>query len=200
MPEEKENRTPSEASLLLRAWSQGDEEALERLTPLVYRELRALAAHRIRRERAGHSLEPTALVNEAFVRLIGQERVAWQNRSHFFAVAAQAMRRVLVDHARRRAAAKRGSDAARVTLDEAEIAAEVDRGGQVDVLELDAALHRLQHLDPRQTRVVELRFFGGLTTNEVAEALAVSVSTVEREWRTAKIWLRRELAHIREGQ
>ena len=168
----------------------GDREALERLLPLVYDELRRIAAGFLQHERPGHTLQPTALVNEAYLRLLGQRSVDWQNRAQFLGIAAQSMRRVLVDHARARAAAKRGGMQTRVTLDDGHAIAPE---GDVDVMALDAALEELAVFDPRLARVVELRFFGGLTNPEVAEALGISVATVDRERVTAVAWLRRRL-------
>jgi RNA polymerase sigma factor (TIGR02999 family) len=175
---------------LLVEWSNGDEAALEKLTPLVYDELHRLAARYLSHERAGHTLQATALVHEAFIRLVDQRRVQWRNTLHFVALAAQMMRRILVDHARSRGFAKRGGGARKLSLDEAgEIGAE-----QVpDLLEVDVALDRLAELDPELARVVELRFFGGLKNEEIAEVLGVSVPTVVRRWRLAKAWLYRHL-------
>jgi len=175
---------------LLVAWKDGDDEALDELIPIVYSELRRLARYQLRGERAGHSLQPTALTHEAFLRLFGTRRVSWQNRVHFFSVAAQSMRRVLVEHARKRSATKRGGGATRITLDDAKTPGEtVD----LDVLALNEALTELEKIDPRQCRIVELRYFGGLETEETAEVLGISPSTVKRDWRVAKIWLRRAL-------
>ena len=171
---------------LLRAWAGGDVHARDALVPLVYRELRKRASGYLRRERPDHTLQPTALVHEAFLRLAGQDRVAWQNRAHFYAIAAQMMRRVLVDHARQRQAAKRPGAGMRVALDE-NVAAPEPTG--LDVLSLDAALSELTELDPRQGRIVELRYFGGLSEHEVAEALSVSRATITREWKRARAWL-----------
>jgi len=176
-------------SLLLRAWTDGDQLALARLTPIVYGELHRLAHRYLKRERAGHSLQTTALVNEAYLRLVDYKRMHWQNRAHFLAVSAQAMRRILVDHARRRNV-KRGADAEHVTLD-AEAVFCTDRSD--DFVALDDALTALAELAPRKAEVVELRFFGGLTVDETAEVLHVSAITVMREWKTAKAWLYREL-------
>lgn len=178
---------------LLRAWNRGDHQALDRLVPLVQRELRQLAAAHLRRERPDHTLQPTALVHEVYLRLVGASDVSWQDRSHFFGIAARLMRQILVDHARRRRAAKRGGLATRVTLDD-DVAVERN----LDVEALDEALARLAELDPRQGRVVELRFFGGLGVEETAEVLRISPTTVKREWRTARAWLYRELAPLRE--
>jgi RNA polymerase sigma factor (TIGR02999 family) len=171
---------------LLIDWSNGDKTALDRLMPLVYEELRKIAKRHLRSEDPGLTLQGTALVHEAYLRLIDQNRVQWQNRLHFFGVAAQLIRRILLDNARRRHAAKRGGAATRLTLDEGMFAP-----GQVDldVLALDEALNGLAQLDPQQARVVELRFFAGLTLAETAEALGVSTATVQRDWVTAKAWL-----------
>jgi RNA polymerase sigma-70 factor (ECF subfamily) len=178
-----------DVSTLLRAWSDGDQNALGRLTPIVYDELHRLARRYLKRERADHSLQATALVNEAYMRLVDQTRVQWQNRAHFFAVAAMAMRRILVDRARRQNE-KRGGGALHVSLDEAAVL-----GGErrVDFVALDDALNALARFDPRKARVVELRFFGGLNVDETADVLQVSAVTVMRDWRTAKAWLYREL-------
>lgn len=175
---------------LLRQWTDGDQGALQKLMPVVYEELRRLAGHYLRLERPGHTLQPTALLHEAFLRLVGQREVVWQNRAHFFGIAAQMMRRILVDHARRKMAAKRDASAYRVELALPEGEAE-DR--EPELLALDEALTQLEELDPRQARIVELRFFGGLTVEETAEVTGVSTRTVKREWRTARAWLRSEL-------
>lgn len=180
---------PGEITRLLEAWSAGNEEALEELMPLVHSELRSIAAGQLRRERASHTLQATALVNEAFLRLVDQHRVQWRSRSQFFGVAATAMRRILVDHARKRRAQKRGGDPQRVPLDQVEISVEPD----VDLLDLDDALTRLAALDPRQARVVELRFFAGCTMEEIADVLHISKSTAKRQWRLARVWLRADL-------
>jgi RNA polymerase sigma factor (TIGR02999 family) len=171
--------------------SQGDASAAEKLMPLVYDELRGLAGQYFRREASGHTLEPTAIVNEAFLRLVDQSGAAWNDRAHFVGVAARAMRQVLIDHARRRGAEKRGGGWGRVTLSEAGATPEFDR---VDVLALEEALDGLTALDERKAHVVELRFFGGLSNEEVAHVLGVSVTTVEGDWRVAQAWLRRELS------
>jgi len=178
---------------LLRAWSDGEDGALERLTPLVEAELRRLARAYMRRERRGHSLQPTALVNEAFLRLTDARRIRWQDRAHFLGISARLMRRVLVDHARSRGYRKRGGDAQRVTLDEGLVASPEPA---VDVVALDRALDALAAVDVRKSRVIELRFFGGLSVGETAEVLHVSPDTVKRDWRLAKLWLLREF----EGQ
>jgi RNA polymerase sigma-70 factor (ECF subfamily) len=178
-----------DVSTLLRAWSEGDQRALAELTPIVYDELHRLARRYMKRERAGHSLQTTALVNEAYLRLVDYKRMRWQNRAHFLAVSAQAMRRILVDHARRHNA-KRGAGAEHVSLDDTAIVCG-DRSS--DFVSLDDALNALAELAPRKAQVVELRFFGGLSVEETAEVLHVSPITVMREWKTAKAWLYREL-------
>jgi RNA polymerase sigma factor (TIGR02999 family) len=177
---------------MLQAWARGDKDAAERVFPLVYDQLRRLAARQLRRERRGHTLQPTALVHEAYVRLAGQRAAEWPDRAHFFAMAARVMRHVLVDHARRNRAAKRGGSACRVSLDEASPAG---RPLELEVVALDEALEELAALDPDQARIVELRFFAGMTVEEVAAALGVSAATVQRDWRTARAWLYRRIAH-----
>jgi RNA polymerase sigma factor (TIGR02999 family) len=180
----------TDVSTLLRAWTDGDQGALAQLTPIVYDELHRLAHRYLKREHAGHSLQTTALVNEAYVRLVDYKRMHWQNRAHFLAVSAQAMRRILVDRARRRNA-KRGADVDHVSLD-AEAVICIDRSD--DFVSLDEALTALAERAPRKAKVVELRFFGGLSVEETAEVLHVSSITVMREWKSAKAWLYRELA------
>ena len=175
---------------LLLAWNEGDQEALDRLMPLVHDELHLLAHRYMAGERAGHPLQTTALVNEAYLRLIDSSRVRWQNRAHFFAVSAQLMRRILVDVARARKKLKRGGDAVQVSLDEAMTIS--DEPG-ADLVALDDALTALAAFDERKSKVVELRFFGGLTVEETAEVLNVSVMAVMRDWALAKVWLLREL-------
>ena len=174
---------------LLRAWSDGDQSALERLTPIVYDELHRLARNYMRRERPGHSLQTAALVNEAYMRLVDYERMQWQNRAHFFAVSAQLMRRILVDHARRHNL-KRGGGVPHVSLDEAAV---VGGEQEMDMVGLDDAMNALARIDPRKVQVVEMRFFGGLSVEETAEVLKVSTITVKRDWRAARAWLYREL-------
>jgi RNA polymerase sigma-70 factor (ECF subfamily) len=181
----------NEATLLLRAWGAGDREALDRLTPIVYDELRRLARRYLQRERPGHSLQATALVNEAYLRLVDYKHMQWQDRSHFFAVSSQLMRRILVEHARRHNL-KRGGDVQHVALEESAI---VGGGRPGDLVALDDALNELGQLDPRKARVVEMRFFGGLSVEEIAQVLGVSPITVMRDWTTAKAWLYRELTH-----
>jgi RNA polymerase sigma factor (TIGR02999 family) len=184
---------PPEITQLLQGLSRpdGDPQSAEHLFRLVHRELHELASSLMRRERPAHTLQPTALVNEAYLRLAGAARLNWESRAHFFGIAARAMRQILVDHARERAAVKRGGHWQRVTLDE-----HIDAfaGSDVDLFELDHALSRLASLDERTARVVELRFFAGLTEEEIAHVLGISRRTVQREWWTAKMWLRRELA------
>jgi len=171
-------------------WGKGDADALDRLIPLVHGELRRIARRCMAGERAGHSLQATALINEAYLRLVDGKAVAWHDRTHFLAVAARVMRRILVDHARARGYQKRGGDAARITFDEAVV---VTRDPPADYVALDEALEALGKFDPRKSRVIELRFFGGLSVEETAAVLAVSVDTVTRDWRLAKAWLRREM-------
>ena len=175
-----------EVTRLLIRLTEGEGAVLDDLLPLVYAELRRLAASYLRRERAGHTLQPTALVHEAYLRLIDQTQVHWQNRAHFFGVAAQMMRRILVDHARSQQAEKRGGDYQKLSLDE-----NIDVSGEraADLVALDEALERLAEIDPAKSRVVELRFFGGLSVEETAQVLGVSAPTVKRQWRMAKAWL-----------
>jgi len=175
---------------LLVTWNRGNQAALDELFPIVYGELRRLARSYLRQEHPGHTLQPTELVHEAYLRLIDQRSVSWQNRAQFFGLAAQMMRRILVNHALRRHAAKRGGHAHRVALDEA---IDVLEARQVDVVALDAALKALDALDARQSRIVELRFFGGLTVDETAEVVGISPASVKREWAAAKLWLLREI-------
>lgn len=181
-----------DVTVLLCKLSDGDEAAPEELMPLVYDELRRLAHGYMQNERSSHTLQATALVHEAYIRLVDWENVTWQNRAHFFAVAAQLMRRILVDHARGRDAEKRGGGARRLALDEAVSFPSARR--DVDLIELDEALESLAQIDPLQTRVVELRFFGGLTIEETAHALGMTVTAVRREWTVAKAWLHREIS------
>ncbi len=176
-------------SALLRAWSDGNQSALEKLTPIVYDELHGLARRYMNRERPDHSLQTSALVNEAYMRLVDYNRMQWQNRAHFFAVSAQLMRRILVDHARRHNL-KRGGGVQHVSLDEASV---VGGDQDMDLVVLDDAMKALARIDPRKVQVVEMRFFGGLSVEETAEVLKVSTVTVKRDWRAAKAWLYREL-------
>jgi RNA polymerase sigma-70 factor, ECF subfamily len=190
-PAGKEAQAPDNAGVsgLLRAWSDGDRAALDRLTPIVYDELRRLAGHYMKGERPGHSLQTTALVNEAYMRLVDYKSMQWQNRAHFFAVSSQLMRRILVDHARRHNL-KRGGGVQHVSFEDT---AEVGSDRAADLVALDDALHALARVDPRKVQVVEMRFFGGLSVEETAEVLKISPVTVMRDWSTAKAWLYREL-------
>ncbi len=171
---------------LLLAWSDGNKEALDQLIPLVEHELHRLAARQMRREKPGHTIQTTALVHEAYFKLIDQKNVRWQNRAHFFAIAARLMRRILLDHAKSRGRDKRGGGTQRVTLD-AELLPHKERG--TDLIALDQALQELAEYDPRKSRIVEMKFFGGLSNEEIAEVEQVSTSTVEKEWRKARAWL-----------
>jgi RNA polymerase sigma-70 factor (ECF subfamily) len=182
--------TRQEVTQLLGAWSSGDEGALEKLIPLVQPELHRLAHHYMNRERAGHTLQTTALLNEAYLQLTDKTQRPWQNRTHFMAVAAQLMRRIMVDHARARCALKRGAGAIRVTLDEAALVTE-ERAEEL--LALDEALEKLAEFDRRRSEIVEMRYFGGLTVEEIADVLKVHPNTVMRDWRAAKAWLYAEL-------
>ena len=182
--------SPKDVTRLLVDWGNGDQAALDELIPLVYDELRRMAGRYMRRESKGHTLQTSALVNEAYLRLVDQKSVQWQNRAHFFGVAAQLMRRILVDHARSRSRAKRGGRAQMVSLaEQAVMSKEV-----ADVIALDESLNNLAELDPRKSQIVEMKFFGGLTNEEVAEVLKVTSRTVEREWRKAKAWLHRAIS------
>lgn len=182
--------SPTRIDRLLAAWGRGDEDARDALIPAVYDELRRLARHHLRNERPDHTLQSAALVNEAYLRLTRQKAPQWQNRAHFFGVAAQLMRHILVDHARNRRAAKRGGGIPRLALDQ-EVAASEKAG--IDLVALDDALGRLAALDQQQARVIEMRFFGGLSIEETSVVLNVSPATVKRDWVTARAWLRREL-------
>lgn len=188
----------SEVTELLDAWSAGDADALERLIPLVIEDLRRIARRYLAREAPGHTLEPTALVNELYLRLAGRRSVQWESRTQFFASMAEIMRRILVDHARRRKAGKKGGGATRVSFDEERdhqtVWSPVLRDLDIDLVALDDALHSLAAVDPRQARIVELRYFGGLTIEETARTLDTSPMTVKRGWRTARLWLLRELS------
>jgi RNA polymerase sigma factor (TIGR02999 family) len=186
----KKRPTRGRVTHLLQQWSAGDRTALDELFPVVYQELKRIAARQLRREAPGHTLQTTGLVHEAYLRLVDQRDARWQNRAQFFGVAAQAMRRVLIDHARGKKAAKRGGDPLRVTLTDAESPADEP---EAELLALDEALTRLETLDPQQARIVELRYFTGLTIEETAEVLAISPATIKREWAVARAWLRREL-------
>lgn len=182
---------PQDVTQLLLDWCQGDKEALDHLIPLVYDELRRQAARYMRHERHDHTLQPTALVHEVFIQLVDQNRIEWKNRAQFFGVATQLMRRVVLKHARNRNTDKRGGKAIKIPFDKAEVGTE--KHGLVDLIALDAALTRLTRLDPRQSHIMELRYFGGLTVEEVAECLNLSTATVKRETRVARAWLQCEM-------
>lgn len=187
------NASRQQISLMLIEWSNGNEAALDKIMPLIYSELHKLAHQYMRRERAGHTLQTTALVNEAYLRLVDQKNVQWQNRAHFFGIAAQMMRRILVDYARKQNYLKHGGGAQRVLLDQAAV---VSRERTAELVALDEALNALVSIDPRAARVVELRFFGGLTVKETAEAAGLSVDMVKRDWSTAKAWLHRRMSGV----
>jgi len=182
---------PKEITQLLIAWNRGDQQARDELIQHIYDELRRIAGGYLRRERPDHTLQPTALVNETYLRLIDQSRVNWQNRAHFFGAAARLMRQVLINHAEARRAAKRGGEAERVSLSDVD---HFSVGQDVDLLALNEALRNLERIDPQQGQIVELRYFSGLTIEEIAEVIGVSPATVKREWSTARAWLRRELS------
>lgn len=197
----EQEQQAGEVTRLLQAWAGGDAQALESLWPRVYEDLKQLARRQLARERGDHTLQRTALVNEAFIRLAGQRSVEWLNREQFLSLAARIMRRVLVDHARRRGAQRRGSGAEKLSLSETHAALAVDEAqastigdDAVDVVAIDEALLKLERIDAPQSRIVELRYFGGLTLEETAEVAGISVATVKREWAMARAWLRRELA------
>jgi RNA polymerase sigma factor (TIGR02999 family) len=185
--------SPNEVTQLLRRWSQGDQTALEQLMPIVLRELRKLASSYLQHERPNHTLQPTALINEAYLRLVAQDFPEWQSRSHFFGVAARLMRQILVDHARVHAAAKRGPEAPKLSLEEA---SEFSREQAGEVVALDDALTELAQLDERKARVVELRYFGGLTVSEISQVLGLSTATVTRDMRLAQAWLLRAMSNV----
>jgi RNA polymerase sigma factor (TIGR02999 family) len=185
-----EQKAPSEVTQLLQGWRDGDSRALDALLPLVYKELRRLAHFQLRRERPDHTLQSAALVHEAYLRLVGISTPQWESRTHFFAIAAQLMRQILVDYARRHRAAKRGGSVCKVSLEDALVARQTD----VDVLALDDALQALAKIDGRQSRIVELRFFAGLSLGEISEALDVGPATVQRDWTAARAWLHREMS------
>jgi RNA polymerase sigma-70 factor, ECF subfamily len=187
----------NEVTQLLLAWSEGDQAALEKLIPLVHGELHRLARHHLRREHPGHTLQTTALVNEAYLRLVDWRNARWQSRAHFFGVSAQLMRHILVDHARRRQYLKRGGGVFKVSLEEAMVVA---HGGGADLVALDDALKSLEQIDQRKSRIVELRFFGGLSVEETAEVLKISPRTVMREWGLAQAWLYRELTSTKKDE
>jgi RNA polymerase sigma factor (TIGR02999 family) len=184
--------TPQEITDLLQAWARGEQEALEKLLPLVEAELRRLAKNHLRRERPGHTLQTTALVNEAYIKLVGQNRVHWENRTHFYAIAAQCMRRTLIDYAKTRYRKKRGGNARQVKLSDAML---MSSAQSEELLALDAALKKLATEDERKSKVTELRYFGGYSVEEIAELLHVSEATVARDWRLARAWLRREIGN-----
>ena len=186
------HEAPQNVTQLLLGWGQGDKEALDRLVPIVYDELRRQAARYLRRERVGHTLQTTALIHEAYLRLVDQKNVHWQNRAHFFGIAAQLMRRILVDHARTKKRAKRGGSDVRVSLGDVQA---VVKGKDLDVVALDEALDRLSEIDEQQSKIVELRFFSGLTVEETAEVLGISTATVKRDWSMARAWLHREISN-----
>jgi RNA polymerase sigma-70 factor, ECF subfamily len=183
---------PQEITQLLVDWSNGNQAALDQLMPLVYTELRQLARRYMRRERLGHTMQTTALTHEAYLRLVDQTRVHWENQAHFFGIAARLMRQILIEHARRHSRAKRGGGAGTRALDEAAL---VSQARATELLALDDALERLAAVDPRKSRVVELRFFGGLSVEEAARVLHIAPNTVLRDWRLAKAWLHREISH-----
>jgi RNA polymerase sigma-70 factor (ECF subfamily) len=188
---------PEEVTQLLLAWRDGDKQALDKLIPIVYEELYRMAKLYMRQERPEHTLEPTALVNEVYLRLIDYKRMQWQDRAHFFAVVAQAMRRILVDHARSRKYAKRGGEARKVSLDEATLLTEAL---SADLIALDNALTELASVAPRKAHVVELKYFGGLSVEEIAEVIGVSAITVMREWKSAKVWLHHAITRGRQDE
>ena len=202
-----DKQSPGEVTRLLKRWSDGDASAIDALWPLVYDDIRRMAGRQIAGERGGHTLQATALVNEAFIRLAGERAFEWQRREQFLALAAQIMRRVLVDYARQRGAKRRGDGAKRVSIHDTWAADEVDQlqamdafhDESVDVLAIDSALTRLQQVDEPQSRIVELRYFGGLTLEETALAAGISLASVKREWAMARAWLRRELAAYEAG-
>ena len=184
------NLSQQELTQLLIDWSNGDQAAIDKLMPLVYEELRRLARHYMRRERPGHTLQTSALINEAYMRLVDQQNISWKNRAHFFGISARLMRQILVDHARAHNNAKRGGDQQKVPLDDI---ASLSKNRAYEIVALDDALQSLSTIDPQQTKIVELRFFGGLTIEETAEVLGISHATVEREWSMARAWLRKEM-------
>ena len=186
-----EHESPREITLLLQGWRNGDRKALDALLPVIYQELRRLARFQLRKERPDHTLQSAALVNEAYLRLIGLNSPQWESRTHFFAIAAQLMRQILVDYARRHVAAKRGGGACKLSLEDAVV---LSKREPVDVLLLDDALKALAKIDPRQSKVVELRFFAGLSLEEISEVLDIAPATVQRDWTAARAWLHREIS------
>ena len=185
------HEAPSQVTKLLQDWRAGERSASDALLPLIYDELRRLAHHHLRNERPNHTLQSTALVNEAYLRLVGQNLPKWESRAHFFAIAAQLMRQILVDYARRHRASKRGSGVCMLTLDDA---VALPQRKDVDVVALDDALNTLAEVDPRQSRVVELRFFAGLSLEETSEVMGIATATVQRDWTAARAWLHREIS------
>ena len=181
----------NEITKLLHGWQGGDRSALDALVPVVYKELRRLAHFELRKERPNHTLQSTALVHEAYFRLVGQDLPQWESRSHFFAIAAQLMRQILVDHARRRHASKRGSGVCMLTLDDA---VALPQRKDVDIVAIDDALNTLAEVDPRQSRIVELRFFAGLSLKEISDVMGIATATVQRDWTAARAWLHREIS------
>jgi RNA polymerase sigma factor (TIGR02999 family) len=192
MNETQTSQSTENVTALLIDWSHGDKQALDHLLPIVYDELRRQAARYLRKERLGHTLQTTALIHEAYIRLVDQRHVKWQNRAHFFGIAAQLMRRILVDHARSKRRAKRGGSDVRVSLTAVPLVA---KSRDLDIVALDEALEKLAAIDQQQAKVVELRFFSGLTVEETAEVLSISPATVKRDWSMAKAWLHREITH-----
>lgn len=185
------HKPSSHITQLLQGWRDGDQKALDALLPLVYNELRRLAHFHLRKERPGHTLQSAALVHEAYLRLVGEDPPLWEGRTHFFAIASQLMRQILVDYARRRGAGKRGGSICILSLEDA---SEKARGKEVDIVALDDALQRLAEIDPRQSSIVEMRFFGGLTLEEISAALEIGSATVQRDWTAARAWLHREIS------
>ena len=186
-----EHEPPSEVTQLLQVWRGGDRNALDALLPLVYKELRRRAHFQLRNERGNHTLQSAALVHEAYLRLVGMSRPPWESRTHFFAIAAQLMRQILVDYARRHGAAKRGGSVCKLSLEDA---SRMSRRKDVDILAIDEALNHLAKMDPRQSRVVELRFFAGLSLEQISEVLEIAPATVQRDWTAARAWLHREVS------
>jgi RNA polymerase sigma-70 factor (ECF subfamily) len=189
---ESEPDEAKEVSRILREWSEGNEGASDELMPLVYEELRMQASRYLRRERKGHTLQTTALIHEAYLKLVNQHEVNWQNRSHFFGIAAKAMKRILVDYARARHREKRGGQAENIPLEDANAAVSLQKSREI--IALDEALRHLSKFDPRQAEIVELRYFGGFSIDETADSLGISPATVKREWASAKAWLKREIS------
>lgn len=192
MTDSSADNSATDVTRLLLDWGHGNQSALDSLLPLIYNELRRVADSYLRRDRPGHTLQATALVNEAFLRLIDQDQINWQNRSHFFGAAANLMRQILIQHARANHAAKRGGERQKLYLDEA---GDIAQSNDLDLVALDDALRDLEAIAPRQCRIVELRYFGGLNIEETAELLSISPATVKREWTMAKAWLHREISH-----